>query len=510
MKLLLTTIKTDCKYTDYAMRYLYSIVDGSPLDAEMKIYGKYELDGRIYEDIMMGRYNIVYFHCDELNERHILAVAEMVKKASPVTAIVIGGMQVSFGTRDFMQRNPWVDYVIRGEGETVLFSFLNTVCSYDFDFENIPGLAYRDNNEVIVNDLDEPVEMEDLPFPYDLTVLDTEHAYYETMRGDSMTTSYSRYFPNNKVRSLSLGRVCRELRYFLVREVKKVTVYDRFFNFSNERAYRIFEYLIDNDNGVSTFEFNIDGENIDDETIRLLSGAREGLFEFNIDVASTNAEVLASVGRKENIYQLMYNVTKLLQTGKVKCNIHITAGLPEETEALFGRSFNKAYGLAEGSPLKIDFLKLSKGTILRSENEKFGYQALSQTPFDVISNDHMPAPDLLRIRQIARVVEAYIGDGGFKASIPRLLSDTGMRPYDFFGRMTDFISENELSGKLNKKENLARIMRAFAGRAYEAFEDDLKLEVLTGAIHADLEKLVSEEDIIKFERDGWEIISFEE
>jgi hypothetical protein len=272
-------------------------------------------------------------------------------------------------------------------------------------------------------------------------MLDTDTVYYETMRGDSLTTSYSRFFPNNKVRSLSLGRVCRELRYFLVREVRKVVVYDRFFNFSNERAYRIFEYLIDNDNGVSTFEFNIDGENLDDETIRLLEGAREGLFEFNIDVASTNAEVLAAVGRKENIYQLMYNVTKLLQGGKVKCYIHLTAGLPEETEALFGRSFNKAFGLAQGSPVKIDFLQLSKGTLLRSDADKYGYESTVASPFDVISNDHMPAGDLLRIRQVARVTDAYIGEGGFKDSIPRLLSDTGMRPYDFFGRMTDFIAE---------------------------------------------------------------------
>ena len=106
MKLLLTTIKTDCTYTDYALRYLYSIVQGAPLEAEMKVYGKYELDGRIYEDIMMGRYNIVYFHCDELNERNICAVAEMVKKAAPTTAVVIGGMQASFGTKNFMKLNP--------------------------------------------------------------------------------------------------------------------------------------------------------------------------------------------------------------------------------------------------------------------------------------------------------------------------------------------------------------------------------------------------------------------
>ena len=164
MKLLLTTIRTDCKYTDYAMRYLYSIVDSedSPVDAEMKIYGKYELDGRIYEDIILGRYNLIYFHCDALNERNICTVAEMVKKAAPSTAVLVGGEQVSFGTKSFMARNPWVDYVIRGEGETVLFNFINSVITYDFDFANIPGLAYRDGEEIIVNSFDEPVEVEDL------------------------------------------------------------------------------------------------------------------------------------------------------------------------------------------------------------------------------------------------------------------------------------------------------------------------------------------------------------
>ena len=508
MKLLLTTIRTDCKYTDYAMRYLYSIVDSedSPVDAEMKIYGKYELDGRIYEDIILGRYNLIYFHCDALNERNICTVAEMVKKAAPSTAVLVGGEQVSFGTKSFMARNPWVDYVIRGEGETVLFNFINSVITYDFDFANIPGLAYRDGEEIIVNSFDEPVEVEDLPFPYDSTELPSDIVYYESMRGDTAMAFYSPYYPENRVRTLSLGRVCRELRYFLVKEVKRVVFFDRFFNYSNERAYRIFEYLINNDNGVTTFEFNIDGENLDDEVIRLLSEARPGLFEFNIDVASTNAEVLASVGRKENIYQLMYNVTKLLRAETVRCNIHIIAGLPNETEALFGRSFNKAFGLAEGQPVKIDFLQLSKGTELRNLADKFGYFSTFETPYDVISNDHMPAMDMIRIRTVARVIDAFIGEGGFKASIPRFLADTGMRPYDLFGKLTDYVHENELESKIGKPENLARIMRGYAKHAYAIFDDDLKFDVLTGAIHADLENMVQEEAIIKFDRDGWDIV----
>ena len=118
----------------------------------------------------------------------------------------------------------------------------------------------------------------------------------------------------------------------------------------------------------------------------------------------------------------------------------------------------------------------------------------------------MPALDLIRIRTVARVIDAFIGEGGFKASVPRILSDIGMRPYDLFEKLTDYIRENELENKIGKAENRARIFRAFAEPLYGMFDDDLKFDVLTGAIHADLEKEIPEEAMVKFERDGWELV----
>lgn len=505
MKLLLTTIRTDRAYTDYALRSLYSVVADSPIDVEMRSFGKYELDADIYEEIIRGQYNIVYFQMDDLNEYAASNVAEMVKKAVPSTAVVAGGMQVSFDTEDYMRANPWIDYVIRGEGETVFYQFLRSVVDFDFDFENIGGLAYRNTDQIIVNDYDEPAEMDDLPFVYDRTEADGQVLYYESSRGDADRTTYSQYLPDTAVRSLSLSRICRELRYFLVKEPERVVFFDKWFNYNSERAYRIFEYLISNDNGKTVFEFNICGENLDDETVRLLGEARSGLFEFNVEVASTNAEVLAAIGRRENIYQLMYNVTKLLQTGKVRVNISIIAGLPHETEALFARSFNKAYGLCEGSPLRIKSLNVGKGTELRADAGRLGYEYTYRSPYDVISSDAMSAQDLIRIRMISRVTDAYIGEGGYKASLPRIMNDAGLKPYDLFSMLTDYIYANRFETKLHRRDQLARILFAWAGEIYKTFEDDIKLDILRDAIHADLEKELPEDQIVRFERDGWEI-----
>jgi len=163
--------------------------------------------------------------------------------------------------------------------------------------------------------------------------------------------------------------------------------------------------------------------------------------------------LLAAIGRRENIYQLMYNVTKLLQSCDIEVNINITVGLPTETEALFARSFNKAYGLAEGSPVHINTLRLPKGTMLRKESSKYGYLFMNNPPYEVIATDRMPAPDLIKIKMISNVVENYLGDGGFKSSVPRMLNDTGMKPYDLFSRLTEYIYSNGWEKKLRKKEN---------------------------------------------------------
>ena len=504
MKLLLTTIKSDCKRTDLELKSIYSVISDSPLDVQLKTFGRNDLYTDIFEKIATGQYDIVYFQANSLNIRQLLRVADMVKKAVPSIAVIFGGMEVSFETRSFIQQNDCVDYVVRGEAESVLFNFLKSVLEYEFDFENIAGLAFRDGDQVMVNPYDAPVEMEALPFPYERFEAGKGTVYYETIRGTSDRTAYSQFLPNARVRALSLSRVFTELRYFLANEVERVVFLDKWFNYNSDRAYRIFEYIINNDNGVTSFEFNINGDELDEECIRLLAEAREGQIVFNMDIASTNAEVLAACGKGENIYRLMYNTTKLLQSGKVRTEIHVKAGLPLETEEMFARSFNKAFGMAEGMPVHIDSIFMSKGTALRAMAHKFGYIYAEDAPYEVIATGSMTSDELLRIRAIARTVERYIGDGGFKKTFPRILNDTGIKPYELFSRLTGYIAKNGLSGKTRKKEHLARILYAYTGSLYEEMADQVKHEILKDVIYADLEAMVGEDAMKKFDRKGWE------
>ena len=504
MKLLLATIESDDVRTDLALKYLYCVLADSPMEVRLRSFGRNDLYTDIFEEIASGQYTIVYFHANSFNEGQLRHVAEMVKKAVPSIAMVFGGPEVSFETDSYMEENLFIDYAVRGEGERVMFSFIKSLLSYEFDFENIPGLAYRDNDQVVVNPYDAPVDMEALPFPYDRFDAGKGTVYYETMRGTSDRTVYSQHLPDSRARGLSLGRVCTELRYFLACEVERVVFLDRFFNYNVERAYRIFEYIINNDNGITSFEFCVNADDLDEETLRLLSEARDGQIIFNIDIASANPEVLKTIGRNNNIYKLMYNTTKLLHAGNVRTEIHVKAGLPCESEPMFAHSFNKAFGMADGMPVHIEPIFMSKGSALRQDAEKYGYVYASHAPYEVISTGYLSATEMLRLRGIAKTAESYIGDGGFGNSLPRILNDTGLKPYELFRGLTSYIMRSGLSGKMNRKENLARTLYRYCCGLYDELADGVKLDILKDVIYADLACLVSEDAMRKFDKKGWD------
>jgi hypothetical protein len=148
---------------------------------------------------------------------------------------------------------------------------------------------------------------------------------------------------------------------------------------------------------------------------------------------------------------------------------------------------------------------MSKGTALRANAHKYGYVYADEAPYEVIATGNMTSDELLRLRAFSRTVESFIGDGGFRKSIPRILNDTGLKPYDLFSRLTGYITRNDLAGKTRKKEHLARILYAYTAGLYDDLADPVKHEILKDVIYADLETMTGEDAMKKFDRKGWDL-----
>ena len=548
MKILLTTLNSKYVHSNLALKYLYSVSEGSGLDIELKEFTINNEMGYIYTEILRGQYDLVCFSTYIWNIEKICALGEDLKKARPRLRVMLGGPEVSYESRQLMEENPWIDYIIRGEGELPFFQFCKELVLAEESFadaalDKVSGLTFRregrEDSEVGGNRKDsgiredsrnrkdsgvcraqetEPGEnpagitenasgplmpMEKLPFPYRLTEIEADKVvYYESSRGCPYRCSYCLSSLEKGIRPLPLERTCRELGYFLFKKVKQVKFIDRTFNYDRQRAAEIWQYLIDNDNGVTNFHFEICAELLDEATLQLLAGARDGLFQFEIGIQSTNPKTLLSVDRSDKVSLVLQNVKQLLDLGNSHVHVDLIAGLPYEDYQSFGRSFNAVYQLGADN-LQLGFLKLLKGTKIRGEQDVHRYIYRSRAPYEVIANSCLGAEELMRLKMIEHVLELYANKGGFERTLRFLEHTCAAAPFQFYEKLAAFFYEKGFQHRSHKKEDLYRILYAFANSRETDFPGIG--ERAQQFLAEDLENTMNFDAVKKFHKKGWQL-----
>lgn len=59
MKLLLSTVKTECFDSKLALKNMYNVVGNAPLDVYLREFDLSDPDQRIYEELLGEKYNIL-------------------------------------------------------------------------------------------------------------------------------------------------------------------------------------------------------------------------------------------------------------------------------------------------------------------------------------------------------------------------------------------------------------------------------------------------------------------
>lgn len=503
MKILLTTLNSKFIHSNLALKYLYSVVAPAYFDVEVKEFTINNDPAYVYGEILRGHYDMVCFSCYIWNVEQTIKICKKIKKASPDTIILFGGPEVSYDYVTFLRENNFVDILIRGEGEYPFYRICKAMLTGDKDISQIPGVAYRSNGKIYVNPDQELADFEKIPFPYKtMDVEDDKIIYYESSRGCPFRCSYCLSSIDKTIRALPVERVRSDLGYFLYKGVKQIKFIDRTFNYSADRAYQIFKYLIENDNGKTNFHMEMCGDLIDQKTLDLLATARKGLFQFEIGIQTINPMALSAVNRKDNVYPVLYNIEKLLKMGNIHIHVDLIAGLPYEGYESFGRSFNKVYGLGADN-LQLGFLKLLKGTKIRNEAELFDYKYCDYAPYEVISNKFISAGELVRLKMIENVLDLYKNRGGFDHTLDYFIKDKAMEPFNFYEMLADFYYDKGFQHVSHKKENLYRIMLKMAKERYG--DNPQEVDTIQKLLKEDMDETLNFDAVKRFIKKGWEI-----
>lgn len=123
----------------------------------------------IYKDaarmILRGAPDMVGFSVQCATFPGVLRIAEQLKKVKPAIKIVAGGHDVSFVAEKTIEKFPWIDAVVRGEGEATFPELVSAFSSGECGV-GIEGITWRRGNKAVRNPDRELIRnLDDIPLP---------------------------------------------------------------------------------------------------------------------------------------------------------------------------------------------------------------------------------------------------------------------------------------------------------------------------------------------------------
>lgn len=485
MKILLTTLNSKFIHTNLAIRYIKEC-SKDIRDIELKEYTINNQMDFILKEIYRGGYDAVFFSVYIWNVEDILRLCRNLKSVKPDMIIGLGGPEVSYDSEKLMKKYPFIDYIMYGEGE-ITFRELCMMFRNEKDIKDIKGIVYRDGENIHVNDERPLIENLDIiPSPYD-NMNPEEYknriVYYESSRGCPFNCQYCLSSAIKGLRYFSIERIKKDLKNLIEAEVAQIKFIDRTFNAKKKTAMEIMSFLMENDNGFTTYHFEVTAHLIDDEMLEFLKNCKPGLFQFEIGVQSTDPFVLEACGRKDNFERLSKVVKQIESYKNIHQHLDLIAGLPYENYRGFEKSFNDVYRLGI-EQLQLGFLKMIKGTGIRKTADMHDFRYKNYPPYEVLSNRYISYDEILKLKDIEEMVERYYNSGNFSLSIKYLVEKFYMdSPFRFYEEFSEFYnSRGYFSVSQGRNENYRILLEFYEekiGMNTELFRDMLKFDYVS-------------------------------
>lgn len=270
-------------------------------------------------------------------------VSRAVKKMRPEMPIVFGGWHSSLSTEQTL-REPFVDAVIRGQGELTLLELAQHIANGE-DWHGVHGLSFKDEDGMIVHEPERPVaNINSLPAPaYELAdpgiyaaASGVRQLAYTSSVGCPYQCNYctDQVFYKRRFNAYGVERVVSELAELVPRyNIEHVPFFDSNFLVDRKRAVAIARGIVDA--GVK-FQWDFQTSTdflalMSEEDVQLL--AESGVHHIGFGTESASEEVLALMNKRfQHIDQMVETARKTNQAG-IHIVFNIILGYPGETEA---------------------------------------------------------------------------------------------------------------------------------------------------------------------------------
>ena len=514
MKFLLAAINAKYIHSNPGVYSLRAFARTKIPGADIEI-GEYTINHQmdlILQDIYRRKPDFIGFSCYIWNISYIMEIVRDVKKVLPEAEIWLGGPEVSYDAKKVLTREPDVRGIMRGEGELTFTELVRAYLQREktsvpdgytgesfrgqakeetsgcaentrmpenaegenahsdrLDLSQIPGITYRAaNGEIEEHGPQRLLSLDEIPFYYDdMAGFENRIVYYESSRGCPFSCSYCLSSIDKTVRFRSLDLVLPELQFFLDHKVPQVKFVDRTFNCKREHTLGIWRYLVEHDNGITNFHFEVSADIFDEEELELIGKMRPGLIQLEIGIQSTNPDTIREIHRHMDLVKLKRAVDRVYDYRNTHQHLDLIAGLPYENYESFMRSFDDVYRMRPDQ-LQMGFLKVLKGSYMEEQVAAYDLKYRGIPPYEVLSTKWLPYSDVIRLKGVEDMVEVYYNSGQFPATM-KLLEKRFQRPSEIFVNLAEYYEKNGLTGISHSRLARYEIL-------YRFLEEDMREE----------------------------------
>ncbi len=352
--------------------------------------------------------------CSTLNYHIASRILRVCKNCDPGVITLIGGPHVSFTAAEVIAKAPWIDIVVRGEGEHTLVDLLNAQAA-GRDLARVPGIAYRRNGDVAVTPPRPLIrDLDGLPLP-------ARHllplSKYRALKAPC-TVITSRGCPFGCIFCSAPKMFGRGVRFrdpeAVVDEIemvnrefgfRQVNIVDDTFTVKDQHVRRICEGLMDRGLNIQWSVYSR-VDTVSPRLLRLMK--RSGCSWVCFGLESGSQKVLDNIKKRITVAQSRQAVRMAKEAG-MEVMVSFLLGLPGEN----GRTAQQSVSLAEelrkefGVYYGFHILAPMPGTEVRERADEYGIRILSHDWAKYDANRPVSEPTGFPGERMRRILADY-------------------------------------------------------------------------------------------------------
>ena len=463
-------------YLPYSVGVIWSYVSQFE-----EIFSKYQLGEFIWRRDLLSdsvkvleKSSIIGFSTYVWNKNYNYNLAKKIKENNPETLIVFGGPEPPIEKKDFFQKFPFIDVMIKQEGEISFKKILEK--DNRNDLFTIPGLLINDNGNTVdtgkslrISNLDQ------IPSPYLNGTFDSLMAKYpeitwnatlETNRGCPYQCTFCDWgsLTYNKVKKFNLERVFAELDWIGKNSCDFVSITDANFGIFPDRDNLIADKLIsvqkkyDNPKAYTIAWAKNQKKEVVDIVHKLIyeGGAKIGL---NLSVQSLDDHTLEVIKRQNLEMNKIESVFEMCEDNNIPLYTELILGLPGETLESWKNNFYKLYKMNNHTGITVYQAQLLENAEMNL-TQKDPYKIKGQMVYDYLVGAYnadelqegieivTETKDLTKENMLEAQIFSWLQNtfhiNGITNYISRFLYIYNNVEYDFFyNRLYNFIKKDE-------------------------------------------------------------------